>query len=203
MGRRDGQAKRHRGLAAVWTVWVVSAVLCVSRPGTLRGDAQQDRRTESGLKLFRAMLSADVEIDRKTVDSGKILIVVFFTDDRKRAADLARSFEGHPGALETIRGFPVIVDVAQDPALPGYERRIPAGVFLCQAPDRKGLQTLVQFGIANHVIVYSPFEGHVESGVLGGLAIEAQVRPYLNMATLTASRINLKEFFLKVAKVHR
>lgn len=200
MGRGDGQAKRHRGLAAIWTVCVVTAVLCASRPGSLRGDAQQDRRTESGLKLFRAMLSADVEIDRKTVDSGKILIVVFFTDDRKRAADLAKSFEG---ALETIRGFPVIVDVAQDPALPGYERRIPAGVFLCQAPDRKGLQTLVQFGIANHVIVYSPFEGHVESGVLGGLAIEAQVRPYLNLATLTASRINLKEFFLKVAKVHR
>ncbi|MCK6684288.1 MAG: hypothetical protein L6R30_17945 [Thermoanaerobaculia bacterium] len=187
-------------MAAVWAVCLVTVFLSVTRPGSLRGDAQQDRRTESGLKLFRAMLSADVEIDRKTVDSGKILIVVFFTDDRKRAADLARSFEG---ALETIRGFPVVVEVAQDPALPGYERRIPAGVFLCQAPDRKGLQTLVQFGIANHVIVYSPFEGHVESGVLGGLAIEAQVRPYLNMATLTASRINLKEFFLKVAKVHR
>lgn len=200
MGRGDGQAKRHRGLAAVWAVCLVTVFLSVTRPGSLRGDAQQDRRTESGLKLFRAMLSADVEIDRKTVDSGKILIVVFFTDDRKRAADLAKSFEG---ALETIRGFPVVVEVAQDPALPGYERRIPAGVFLCQAPDRKGLQTLVQFGIANHVIVYSPFEGHVESGVLGGLAIEAQVRPYLNMATLTASRINLKEFFLKVAKVHR
>ena len=38
------------------------------------------------------------------------------------------------------------------------------------------------------MIVYSPFEGHVESGVLGGLSVEAQVRPYVNRATLEASQ---------------
>ncbi len=65
------------------------------------------------------------------------------------------------------------------------------------------MQSLVRFGIDRHVIVYSPFEGDVESGILGGLSIEAQVRPYLNRATLESSHIMLKEFFLKVAKVYQ
>ena len=39
--------------------------------------------------------------------------------------------------------------------------------------------------------------------MLAGLAVEAQVRPYVNLTTLAASNITLKEIFLKVAKVHR
>jgi hypothetical protein len=38
---------------------------------------------------------------------------------------------------------------------------------------------------------------------LGGLSIEAQVRPYLNRATLESSHITLKSFFLQVAKVYQ
>ena len=53
------------------------------------------------------------------------------------------------------------------------------------------------------MIVYSPFEGHVEKGVLGGLSVEAQVRPYVNRATVEASQITLKPFFMEVAKVYQ
>jgi hypothetical protein len=39
--------------------------------------------------------------------------------------------------------------------------------------------------------------------VPGGLAVEAQVRPFVNERALAASRITLKELFLQAAKVHR
>ncbi|HEX8154652.1 MAG TPA: hypothetical protein VF698_16080, partial [Thermoanaerobaculia bacterium] len=62
--------------------------------------------------------------------------------------------------------------------------------------------SLVKYGIDRRLIVYSPFEGHVESGVTGGLSVEAQVRPFVNSTTLAASHIALKDFFLKVTKVY-
>jgi len=62
---------------------------------------------------------------------------------------------------------------------------------------------VVRYGIDHHVIVYSPFEGDVERGILGGIAVEAQVRPYVNAATLTASNITFKSLFFKVTKVFR
>jgi hypothetical protein len=51
------------------------------------------------------------------------------------------------------------------------------------------------------VVLYSPFEGHVERGVPAGIAVEAKVQPYLNLSALQAAGIELKPFFLKVAKV--
>ena len=70
-----------------------------------------------------------------------------------------------------------------------------------ECPVNRALTSIIKYGIGHHVIVYSPFEGHVELGVLGGLSVEAQVRPFLNRATLEASQISLKPFFLSVAKV--
>ena len=90
-----------------------------------------------------------------------------------------------------------------DLALGSYATRVPAGVFLAAAPPAPALRAIVQFGIDHSAIVYSPIEGHVESGVLGGLSVEAQVRPYVNLATLQSSRVTLKDVFMKVAKVHR
>jgi hypothetical protein len=169
--------------------------LAVALPyGRASGDVHQDRRTEAGLKIFRALLAADLDIEKKAVE-GKLVVLFFYTDDARRADELGR------GSGEPIRGLPVAVESTKDAAFGSYDRRVPAGIFVAQPPDAETLKALVRYGITHHVIVYSPFEGHVESGVLGGLVVEAQVRPYINQATLTASSISLKEFFLKVTKV--
>ncbi|MEO6325409.1 MAG: hypothetical protein ABIT01_00395 [Thermoanaerobaculia bacterium] len=181
---------------------VACAALALYAPAPLLADAQQDRRMEPALKLFRALLSADLELEKKVVDERRLLIVFFHTDDRRRADELAKLF-GKSGATETIRGLPVIAEASVDPRFAAYEHRVPAGIFVAQPPSGAALRDIIQFGVANHVIVYSPFEGHVEKGVLGGLSVEAQVRPYLNQATLTASHISLKKIFLDVSKVYR
>ena len=161
----------------------------------LPADVYQDRRVEAGLKIFRALTAADLDIEKKTVD-GKLLVVFFYTDDRRRADELAKTFGDDP-----IHGLPVFVEETTDATLAAHQARVPAAIFLAQPPDAEAVRALVKYGIAHHVIVYSPFEGHVERGVLGGLVVEAQVRPYINKETLAASRLNLKEFFLKVTKV--
>lgn len=161
-------------------------------------DGETDRRTEAGVRMFSTLLAADLNLQFKTADDGKILLVIYYTSDAPRAEQLA-----HALRAKTIGGRSVIVETTSDSAFKAYGKRAPAGVFLAQAPDSKTLKSIIQYGIAQHIIVYSPFEGHVESGVLGGLSIGAQVRPYVNLPTLQASQINLKPIFMKVTKVYQ
>lgn len=162
----------------------------------LRADDAADRRTEAGARLFRALLAADLDLPKKTVNN-QLLIVFFYSSDARRASALAQSFAG-----ANIRDIPVMVEVTNDATLAKYAGRTPAGLFIADTAAKGALQSLVRYGIDHRVIVYSPFEGDVENGVLGGLSIEAQVRPFLNQTTLDASHISLKSFFLKVAKVY-
>lgn len=166
----------------------------------LDADPAEQARVQTGMRLFRALVAADLGLDGKTLDGGKLLVVFLYTDDARRADELARAFAGAGAALA---GHPLLVETSADPRFAAYGKRVPAGVFLTQAPGQAQLRDVVQFGIARRVIVYSPFEGHVEKGVLGGLSVEAQVRPYVNLRTLTASQIALKEFFFKATKVYR
>ena len=45
---------------------------------------------EAGLKIFRALLAADLDLDKKTGDEGRLLVLFFYTDERKRASELAK-----------------------------------------------------------------------------------------------------------------
>lgn len=177
----------------------VALTVAVSAAPALRSDDMLDRRTEVGARVFRALLAADLDLPKKTVGSNQILILFFYASDGRRAAELAQAF----AAGGDVHGLSVVAEATNDPAFAKYAGREPAGVFVTDLAPRTALQSLVRFSIEHHVIVYSPFEGDVENGILGGLSIEAQVRPYLNRATLESSHIALKSFFLQVAKVYQ
>ncbi len=191
-GRRASRVLQ-RLLAAV-----LIAVLARSAPA----DEVQDRRAHTGIRFFRALLAADIDLPKKTAAPNQLLIVFLYVDDKSRAADLATRFV-EDAKERDIRGMSIATEVTNDASLAAYANRVPAGVFIAEPPGKSALTSIIRFGITHHIIIYSPFEGHVESGVLGGLSIEAQVRPFVNRATLEASQISLKSFFLEVAKVYR
>jgi hypothetical protein len=167
------------------------------------GESDEDRRVQAGIRLFRSLLAADLDLERKVDGDGRLLLLVFHAGDRGRADELEKALAGEAAdGPDPIRGLPVRLDTSIDPSFAAFAAAPPAGIFVGQAPSPAVLQSIVRYGIAHHVIVYSPFEGHVEQGVLAGLSVEAQVRPYVNRETLAASHIALKSFFLKVAKVY-
>jgi hypothetical protein len=178
---------------------LVALLLALVLPSLLLGDEVNDRRAAAGIRLFRALLAADLDLPKKTVAPNQLLILFFYVDDKARAADLAQRF----ATDDKVRGIPIVTEVTNDPSFAAYEKRVPAGIFLADAPAKQPLVSIIHWGITHRVIVYSPFEGHVERGVLGGLSVEAQVRPYVNRATVEASQITLKPFFMEVAKVYQ
>ncbi|MBI2060585.1 MAG: hypothetical protein HYT87_12520 [Nitrospirae bacterium] len=162
-----------------------------------------ETRIRAGLRLFRALVAADVGLEHKVADDGRLLIVFFYQREKSRARELADGLNvGGPSGGEAIRGLPVLAEIHSDSAFNAYEGRAPVGIFIAEALDPARLRSVIQYGIRNGLIVYSPFEGDVESGVLGGVSVEAQVRPYINTRTLEASRISLKPFFMKVTKAY-
>lgn len=153
---------------------------------------------QTGARVFRSMLAADVDLQKKALPDGRLLILFIYEGDERAARRLAETFAAAP----PIGKLPVVAEIAAGGELPSFDKRTPAGLFLAEPPPSRALRELLELGKARRVLVYSPFEGHVEDGVPGGLAVEAQVRPFVNKRALADFRITLKDFFLRVAKVH-
>lgn len=165
-------------------------------------DEVRERRIRGGLRLFRAILAADEDISRKTDADGRLRLIVLHEQRPDEAKSFAEELAGLGKGKKRgrIRGVPIEVEASDDLALESFASDPPAGFFLVESLGDDALARLVAYGIEHGVIVYSPFEGDVDRGVLGGLAIETRVRPYINMQTMRDSQIRIKAFFLKVAK---
>lgn len=194
----EGRSAR-RWTARCAALCLVGLVGLLQPSHATRADDYDERRVRTGARLFRALLAADLALEHKVGADGKLHVQIYARDlsYADSVAELIAPKAEDPEAK--IRGLEVKVETAA--TLPKSDAAL-AGVFLAQVPDDATIEKLIGWGIAEHVVVYSPFEGHVERGVLGGIAVEAKVRPYVNAKTLAASHIELKPFFLKVAKVH-
>jgi hypothetical protein len=189
-----------------WRAFLLAALICVgAAPAwSLRAaDDADDRRARIGLRLFRTALAADLDLSAKATD-GKLRLLIVHWDEPERAAAFAAELSqtGQGDKTGQIRDWPFTVEVTNDVAKATRTGPKPAGVYIVQDLPAKALQAAIDYGVREHVIVYSAIEGHVEKGVLGGLDVGVRVLPYINVATLHASDVHLKELFLKVAKQH-
>ncbi|HEX3580656.1 MAG TPA: hypothetical protein VH087_02760, partial [Thermoanaerobaculia bacterium] len=60
---------------------LVALLLALVLPSLLLGDEVNDRRAAAGIRLFRALLAADLDLPKKTVAPNQLLIVFFYVDD--------------------------------------------------------------------------------------------------------------------------
>lgn len=180
--------------------WLVAASLACAVVN-VNADGTDDRRVRTGARLFRSLLAADVGLEHKAA-GGKLHVLVYAGESRAAASEIAALIAPpDDAAAARIRELPLELQLSA--TLPDDAEPFPAGVFLAARPPVPALDALVRWSIAHHVIVYSPFEGDVERGIPAGLAVEAKVQPYINITTLEAAGIELKPFFLQVAKVHK
>ena len=189
--------RRFRSRLLQQSLWGLVLFLSTSHALMAGGDSQL--RVQVGLKLFRAMMTADQQVAQKADQNGLLQVVLVYADDRHRAQELADELALD---LAPIQSYPVQVSILTHQALAHYGGHRPLGIFIVQRMEREELQQLIQFSIARQVLLFSPFEGDVEAGVLGGLAVEASVRPFINLQTLQRSKVQIKPFYLKVAKVY-
>ncbi|MCP5125768.1 MAG: hypothetical protein H6973_09090 [Gammaproteobacteria bacterium] len=164
----------------------------------------QEQRAQIGLRLFRALLAADEDLGQKIDAQGRLLLALLYRNDRRIAEKFAAALQasGHGREQGKIKNYPIQVILADGAHFSTLQEQVPAAIYLVQSLPDPVLEEVIRYGIDHQRVVFSPFEGHVERGVLAGLAIEVRVLPYINQTTLRRSGIRLKSLLLKVAKIH-
>lgn len=183
-----------------WLLVLLSSTLTFAG-ATVRADSYDEQRVRAGARLFRSLLAADTRITDKAASDGALHVLIYAPDgtDIAEVRDLL-SPAGDP-AKAGVRGLPVRVDVIDH--VPDGDAPAPAGLFVAGLPGSADLDGLIRWSIDHKVMVYSPFEGHVERGALAGHVVEAQIKILVNESTLQRTGIELKPFFLSRVKLVR
>jgi hypothetical protein len=174
----------------------MAAIVYAAHPSV--SDDFIERRITAGAKIFRALLAADVDIIRKVGRMGELRLCLLYVDDTANAEIAAATLGNRDDPR--IRKRKIRIEIIPLAEFIAHDNGPLAGVFLTQRLNTNQLQALTTYSNTRHMVVFSPFEGDVERGVQSGIAVEARVRPYLNIEALRAARVRLKSFFLKVAK---
>ena len=180
--------------AAVITAVSVSA-------STARADDADDRRVRAGARLFRSLLTAQVALESKAAADGALHVVLYGADAHLAGEIAALIAANGEGGKAGIKDLPVKIDNVTELAALAQTAQ-PAGVFLVSAQSEKDLAELVRWSTTAKVVLYSPFDGDVERGAAAGICIEAKVQPFLNLPALQAAGVEIKPFYVKVARVY-
>jgi hypothetical protein len=204
-GNRRGwrQLAGARARAGNWlltALFALVAVVSVSA-STARADDADDRRVRAGARLFRSLLTAQVALESRAAADGA-LHVVLYGADAHLAEEISMLISANgEGGKSGIKDLAVKIDNVANLAALAQTQQL-AGVFLISAQSEKDLAELVRWSTAAKVVLYSPFDGDVERGAAAGICIEAKVQPFLNLPALQAAGVEIKPFYIKVARVY-
>lgn len=181
------------GFRAAWMLLLAALIISPLLANTAAG-GQIDRRVKVGLKLFPAVLSADTDLRTKQSPGGTLNILVVYERSRVSAQEIKNSLS----AIDKIKSMAVHVETVSLDDLEAAMHEAVAGVFIAD-PNITQLGHVISLAKAHRVIVFSPFEGDVERGVLSGISVSDRILPYVNLRALGDSGIRLKSFFMKIA----
>ena len=174
----------------------MTAIVWAAKPSV--SDDFTQRRITAGAKIFRALLAADVDIAGKTGSDGKLKLCLLYVGDAENAKKAAETLLGRDNSR--IRKIDVRIEIVSFSRFTEDHTERIAGIFLTQPLQDTKLNLLIDRSSQQQMVVFSPFEGDVERGVQSGIAVEARVRPYLNIKALRTAKVRLKSFFMRVAK---
>jgi len=165
----------------------------------LADNSYDERRSHVSIKLFRSLLAADLDLKKKLTEDGQISLYLIYQNTLSNTENVSTKILGKN--KKGIKKIPVITTslkiddlIKTEASLP-----VPSGIFLTERLSKDRLNKLIRYGIKHHIIVFSPFEGDVEKGIVAGVSIKARIKPLLNIRTLKQSQLQIKSFFLKIA----
>lgn len=178
---------------------VILAYALMALPTAVDADSFQDARVRSGVRLFRIILKADLDIESKKAADGSLAVLMVGGDGATaRLGELSRELQAASGV---VAGAKIVVKPVAAAAVAAQAGKV-AAVFVAEPLPEDVVRVLVKFGEERHIISFSPIEGDVERGVLCGISFEAKVVPFINMKTMKASGVELSPLVMKLGKPH-
>ena len=182
---------------AIWIALPLILIFLIK--GNIYAGSREDLRAWAGIEVFPSLLAADLDIAKKQLDTGELLLVLLYKDRK----DTAETMSTYLNRIKEIQLIPLRIEITSIASFLEFaEGKKPAGIFLTQSLRKKELQPIINYGKEHHTIIFSPFEGDVEKGVHAGIDVTDKVLPYLNKRALQLSQIRIKSFFLKIAELY-
>jgi hypothetical protein len=187
----------NRTLKSIKLFIAAMLALLLLLSGSAFADSFEERRALVGLKLFRTLVTADLELISKTNGDNQVPILLVYAANKSKAEEYQQQLQL---IFNSVKQYSFKVKVGDLKKIKSTDKEKFAAIFVAEQLNDEEIDPVVSYGIENKVIVFSPYEGDVERGVLGGISVQATVRPVINMQTLKQSKLSIKPFFLKVAK---
>ena len=175
----------------------LSLWLCFTTVALTHANSFTERRISVSQKLFRTLLVAKLNYQKDLSEAGTFYVNLIYQHNDILAKSMSDKLANE---LTLLHNKPVIIrHVSLINYLKTQEPKA-IGSFLVENLSNEQLQKVIKHSINNQQILFSPFEGDVEQGVMAGLSVESKVRPFVNMHALIKSNVELKSFFIKVSK---
>ncbi len=170
---------------------LIVAGLCI--PIASARDVDKDLLKIS-LKIIPRLMAVDLDIQRKLTKKNKLSILIFYRKQKSEAEKISEYFNNH---VRHIAKIPV-----KSAAVNKLPKESPASIMIVERLDHAELYSLIQYGIKNQIIVFSPYEEDVKKGVTAGMSIQIRITPCFNQTTLKRSRVRIHNIILKSSKLY-
>lgn len=170
-------------------------LLVVLSSGNLFAQSTLAPRIQVGINLFPAIVAADLNISSKINKNGHLSILLIYKNNHH----LALQAEKLLAPTEKIRSIPIEIHLVSIDDLSEHNSRDIGGILLIEDIPIAQIDALVNLSKNKQVILFTPFPGHIENGVMSGIQVSDEVLPLVNHQALEAANIRLKAFFLRIA----
>lgn len=146
------------------------------------------------LSIFPKLVAVDLDMKNKLTANGQVLLLVYYDKKKELAFSVAEQLRKK---FPHIAAFPVQVE-----ARSGFSEDSPTAILLVEHLNITILQAVIDYGISNHILVFSPFKEDVDRGVTAGMYVAIRIHPYFNRDTLRRSQIKMHKILLRSAKFY-
>jgi hypothetical protein len=188
--------KENRSLAR-WVLCVL-LLLGVLVSSFAFADEKERRRVEISLSIFPRIIAVDNHFREKLGDDDIVRLYFVYDKDKENAQDLAEHMNKN---VQGIGGREVLAQaVSVDQAVLAGEDSLPMALFISEHLGDAKLLRVLLFAEKYNRLVFSPFSGDVERGVVVGISVTNRVKPYFNVHALQRSKIVINALLMKMSR---
>ncbi len=163
--------------------------------GAARADGEIPHRILVGLNLFPNILSVTRGGQLNTPKSKHYGLWIIYQQDQKRALELAERLRH---LARRINRRKVEVEVVSIRGLNLMQEG--TALFIAEKLERRLLRRLVTRTRRNGELLFSPFRGDVEEGVMVGLDVRSKIRPFINLGSVEEAGLELNPTLIRMSR---
>ena len=175
------------------TIWLVLGLMLSE---VLVADESEKRRVDISISIFPRIVAVDNHFREKLEVGNKVRLLFVYDEDRSLAESLMARI-GKDGKM--IGGMKIVTQLASVRA-PLPDDEVPVAIFLVERLDDAQLARVITFAEKKHRLLFSPYSGDVERGVMVGISVTNRVKPFFNLQALRRANVEINALLMKMSK---